>query len=724
MGTVMLLASSLLASSLVPGPWASKELPPKQRAAALAKAMTLDEQLAMLHGPSGQAQECTSHATCAYTGNVAPNERLGIPPINMEDGPQGFRTPHSRPGGSSTAWPSGLTVASSWDIDLIHEWGAGMGREFYAKGANVQLGPGLCVARIPRNGRNFEYLSGEDPYLGFALVQPAVKGIQSQKVVANAKHWVLNNQETSRTSVDELASERTRFEMYYPPFAGAIAAGVGSVMCSYNKINGKWSCENPTTLAHDLKTKLGFEGYVMSDWGATHSTSIGAGLDVEMPGQRFMNSTHIRAAISAGSASAAMVLDSVTRILTPMFAVGVMDEPASAWDWSKLKDNVTTSASLASARRLSAASTVLLKNAGVLPLPVSPPAHASPPTAAAGLRIGVIGYAAADNAVVHAGGSGSVVPSHVAAPLDGIRAAAGEGASVSYASGANVSGAVALAASCDVAIVFVQTLSSEGADRKSLSLDVGCQGKGCDRQNALVEAIAAVNARTIVVMSVPGAVLTPWRHLVAALLVNFMPGQQAGNAIADVLFGAVNPSAKLPLTYPAAENETALSPTQWPGYPDPKHPQYANYSEGLLVGYRYYDARAIEPAYPFGHGLSYTRFEYSALHVRAAADQTVVSFNMTNVGALAGAEVAQLYLSFPPAAGEPPKVLRRFSKVMLKPGQTAVVQFEPLSALSDMAIWSETTHSWEVVPGSFGVLVGSSSRDIRLTGALQVPHPA
>ena len=697
-----------LTLGLIPGPWSSTSLPPKQRAAALAAAMTLDEQLSLLHGPaSGPSVQCADSAACAYVGNVNPIARLGVPPITMNDGPQGFRAT-SQMKGTSTAWPSGLTMAASWDVEMMHEWGVGMGKEFYAKGSNVQLGPGLCLARIPRNGRNFEYLSGEDPYLGYRLSQPAIAGIQSQKVVANAKHWVLNNQETNRGSVDELASERVRFEMYYPPFKGAIKAGVGSFMCSYNKINGNWSCENPTTLAHDLKEKLGFEGYVMSDWGATHSTSINAGLDVEMPAAAHMNGSTVAALVKSGKVSKAKVVDSVVRILTPMFAVGVMDEPVSAWDWKKLKNNATSEASVASARKLSAASTVLLKNVGgVLPLP-------------SGGRIAVLGYAAHDNTVVHAGGSGSVEPSYVAAPLDGIKAAAGPHATILYDSGIpNATTAAALAATADVAIVFVQTLSGEGADREGLTLDVGCAGAGCDHQNALVEAVAAANKKTIVVMTVPGAVLTPWREKVAGLLTNFMPGQQAGNAIADVLFGKVNPSARLPLTFPSYENETALSPHQWPGWPDPKHPTYANYSEGLLVGYRFYDAHQVAPAFPFGHGLSYTEFAYSELVVDAASH--TVSFTLTNTGKLAGAEVAQLYLAFPKAAGEPPKVLRRFLKTAtLKPGAHAKISFDPLVAKEDMSIWSESKHDWEVVKGKYGVMVGASSADIRLRGSMEV----
>ena len=680
-------------------------LTPSERAKRLVDNMTLAEQMVFLHGPdSGPGVQCTQpmQASCAYVGNVAGNSRLGIPPLTMNDGPQGFRAPSSF-GGTSTAWPSGLTIAASWDKEAVEAWGAGMGKEFKAKGSNVQLGPGLCVARVPRNGRNFEYISGEDPYLGYRLAKSAILGIQAQGVIANAKHWVLNNQETNRLAVYAMASERVRFEIYYPPFEGAIEAKVGSFMCSYNKVAGdKWSCEDPETLGGDLKGRLGFQGFVMSDWGATHSTSIAAGLDMEMPGAAFMNGSQLEAAIAKGLATPDNVRDSAVRILAPMFAVGVMDAPDGTWSYKKIAANVTTAASSASARHLSAVSTVLLKNAGILPL------------ATTGLRnIAVIGFAAGDNAVVHAGGSGSVAPSSVVAPLDGIRAAAGAGSAIHYHNGSNVTSAATLASTSDVAIVFVQTLSSEGADRASLSIDDGCAGD-CHRQNALVRAVASANAKTVVVLTCPGAVLTPWRHEVGALLTNFMPGQEAGNAIADVLFGKVNPSGKLPLTFPASSKEVAFTPQQWPGWPDPESPTFADYSEGLLVGYRYYDAHGLEPAFAFGHGLSYSTFRYSDLEIDAGA--LTVRFRLTNQSPRAGAEVAQLYLTFPRSAGEPPRVLKRFEKMALPPHGSAIVAFDALDPKRDLAIWDEGKHAWASVAGTFGVHVGASSRDVRLTG--------
>lgn len=690
--------------ALVEGPWSDRALPPDDRARFLLRAMTLDEKLAMLHGPSGECCQCTTSAACAYVGNVAPITRLGIPPITMNDGPQGFRTAGQHQG-TSTAWPSGLTMAASWDPDAVREWGAGMGKEFYEKGSNVQLGPGLCLARVPRNGRNFEYIAGEDPHLGYVLAKASVLGIQSQKVVANAKHWALNSQETNREGVSENADERTRFELYYPPFAGAIEAEVGSVMCSYNKLGNAWSCENPETLGRDLKQLLGFRGYVMSDWGATHSASVMQGLDMEMPGDQFMGPVALKAALAAGVVTQNAVNDAVLRVLRPMFAVGVMDEPASTWDWKNLGKNVTTTASLDSARRLSALSTVLLKNeGGLLPLP-----H--------GRKLALLGFAGS-NAVVHGGGSGEVAPSYVVSPLEGITAAAGAGAEVQFLNGTDLAMAATLAASADYALVFVGTLSHEGGDRPSLSLDDGCdpdQSGQCygnaHHQNELVMAVAKANPKTIVVASIPGAVLMPWSNDVPAILTNFMPGQQAGNAIADVLFGAVNPSAKLPLTFPNVENETALSPAQWPGLPDAERPLQNYYVEKLLVGYRYYDAYGIKPRFAFGHGLSYTTFRYSGLEVH----DMNVSFTVQNSGRVSGAEVAQLYVGFPHDSGEPPLQLKGFRKTKtLAPGASERVEI--LLASRDLSIWDAAQHAWLFVSGNFKIMVGSSSRDIRLQG--------
>ena len=408
-GVLLISFASALAPP-VPRPWMNLRETPEDRAAKLVKDMTLAEKLHLFHG------SCDDNG---YVGNVCGIERLGIPSINLNDGPQGYRDT-DRPG-TTTAFPCGLAIGATWDEQAAHDWGAAMGKEFYGKGANVQLGPGVCVARVPRNGRNFEYLSGEDPHLGYVLVQPVVKGIQSQGVVANAKHWVNNNQETDRFTVDEEVDERTQFELYYPPFEGAIAANVGSFMCSYNKIRSHsvqgtgWACENPETLQRDLKERLGYKGWVMSDWWATHSLSMMQGLDQEMPNDAHMNDSVLLEAVNSGALPMTRVDDAALRILTPLFSVGVFD----ANNTNTQGNNVTSAEHVALARSLAAQSIVLLKNEGsVLPLKGANSSGKAAP-GGPGLKIALIGRNAKD-ATVGGGGSGEVLPAFKAVPFDAI----------------------------------------------------------------------------------------------------------------------------------------------------------------------------------------------------------------------------------------------------------------------------------------------------------------
>ncbi|KAL6059482.1 Thermostable beta-glucosidase B [Balamuthia mandrillaris] len=688
---------------------------PSQRAALLLQHMNLTDKISLLHGPpKGPCCECTTSPLCNYTGNVTPaNPSLGIPSLKMNDGPQGFRD-NNFPG-TTTAWPSTLTVAASWDLDLVWRWGQAMGKEFHDKGANVQLGPGLCLARIPPNGRNFEYLAGEDPRLGYELVQPLVAAVQAQHVMAVAKHYVLNNQETNRGEVSDNADERTRFELYYPAFLGAVRAGAASVMCSYNKVYGKWACENEETLRTDLKERMGFNGFIMSDWGGTHSTSIRQGLDMEMPSADYFGD-RLFALVESGIVSEKMLDESVLRVLTAMFRVGLFDFPNP----NIRSNNVTSPAHNDLARKLSAASTVLLKNDRQV-LPLNP---------ASLRRVAVIGWAD-EGAFIHGGGSGSVAPSRIITPLMGItnRLSASSPShllsshSTSSTSSVTVTfspgrpgqhaSAAAAAKASDVAIVFIGTTSSEGSDRTSLRVD--------QQGDELVMAVAAAqpNNNTIVVVSTPGAILTsPWAksERVPAILTNFMPGQEVGNAIADILFGDINPSAKLPLTFPNKENEQNMTTNQYPGIP-PDNPINANYTEGLFVGYRWYDQHNVTPAFPFGHGLSYTTFLYDHLHISPSSPSPFVNvaFTITNTGRREGAEVAQLYIGFPVSAKEPPRLLRCFKKVQLRPEQTEKVKCTLRE--EDLSVWDAERHAWTVVHGSFTVYVGSSSRDIRLSGS-------
>lgn len=736
---------------------------PAQRAQELLAKMTEKEKVHYLHG-SGSG----------YIGNVEANSRLGIPALKLNDGPQGFRDNAHE--GTTTSWPCALCIGASWDTQLANKWGSAMGIEFYQKGANVQLGPGMCIARVPRNGRNFEYISGEDPFLGYTMVQPVIKGIQSRGVVANAKHYVNNNQETHRTTVSSVVDERTEFEIYLPPFEGAVVADVGSVMCSYNKINGVWACENNVTLGY-LKDDLGFKGWVMSDWGATHSSSVNQGLDQEMPGSAFMGDKQLQDMLANNKTTIDKINDSVLRILTPLFAVGVFDNPTQG----TLDANVTSVAHNTLARELAAAGAVLVKNDdNTLPLKKG-----------SGLKVAVIGPQAA-NPVVHGGGSGQVVPYYTSSPLDAVREKLGlapltpgtancsdahwvqdtdffntdsqtsksakditaccelcadrigcnafsladgtcwmkgdaknpthhEGITsgmitrtsgpgnaecdptgaycVYYAQGGDE--ASQAAAKADVALVFAYTTSSEGGDRGSLSLNDG----GDD----LISLVAKANPNTVAVVVTPGALLTPWSDAVKSVLVNFMPGQEYGHAVADVLFGDVNPSGKLPLTFPNIENEVQFTDAMWPGVD-----LVSTYSEKLEVGYRWYDAHQVIPKFAFGHGLSYTSFTYRGLK----GDKDSFQVSITNSGKVAGSEVVQLYLEFPSSAGEPPMQLKGMQKVSIPAGSSRDVSF----AMNDRSYstWDVSSHGWKVAHGDFKVHVGSSSRDIRVSTTVTV----
>jgi len=445
----------------------------------------------------------------------------------------------------------------------------------------------------------------------------------------------------------------------------------------------------------------------MSDWGATHSMSLAQGLDQEMPGADFMNAAAIEAALASGEVDASRIDDAALRILTPLFGVGAFDINNT----NTQRNNVSTPAHTALARSLAARSVVLLKNNGVLPLDRTKP-----------LRVALFGKSARAP-VVGGGGSGAVVPAFVPSPYDAIRARLGlsagtgdcglldaseaEGPCVAQSDGDDTLAAYELARRSDIAVVFVATSSGEGSDRASLSFD--------GNADLLVRAVAAAKGRrTVVACVAPGAALTPWAGEVGAVTYAFLPGQEYADGLADVLFGDVNPSAHLPLTLPRAENEVGFTDAMWPGVGDKQ--RVASYSEGLLVGYRWYNAHNATPAFPFGHGLSYTTFALAGLR----ASPTRVTVTVTNTGRRPGAAAPQLYLTFPPSAGEPPGQLRGFAQAQLQPGESAEVRF-PLRA-RDMSVWNATTHAWQLVHGSFGVAVGLSSRDAAaLRGAFRSP---
>lgn len=664
--------------------WTNTTLSAGQRAGLLLAQMTFTEKAAMVYGTAGPTGS-------NYIGNIAGNTRLGIPWLFLQDGPAGVRLAS---GNSTTALPAPITLAATWDVALARQYGSTMGAEARGKGVEVQLGPMMNLARVYQDGRAFEGY-GEDPYLAGAMAAAEIPGIQSQGVIATAKHFVCNDQEINRTTISADVDQRTLQEIYEAPFRASVGAGVGAVMASYNLVNSVHACELPA-LNTTLKKSYGFNGWIMSDWGANFTTVGGMnnGLDMDMYSGQF-TANNITAAIQSGNVPASALDGMVLRILTTMFQFGLFDNPSSG----NLGSTVTNAVHNQFVRDAAAAGTVLLKNSGGL-LPLGPSVHS----------IAVIGSVSSTSPISVGGGSASVTLPYNITPLAGITSRAGGGVTINYAQGdgASVAAAVQQASNSDVAIVCVGQQTSEGSDRSSLSLPNG--------QDALVSAVAAANPHTIVVMYESSATLMPWANQVAGILMAWYPGQENGNALAQVLFGDVNPSAKLPVTIPVSSNQVPTSTTaQWPGVNG-----HAAYSEGLQIGYRWYDANNVTPLFPFGFGLSYTTFGYSNLTVSAVSPsgQVQIGFDLTNTGNLTGAEVPQLYLGFPSAAGEPPGLLKGFQKITLSPGQTQRVIFN--LNWEDLANWDATARGWIVTPGSFQVMVGASSRDIRLTGAFTI----
>ena len=679
-------------------PWMDASLAPATRAARLMREMTLDDKIALMHGASGSP----------YIGYVPPNPRLGIPALALEDGPAGVGDHLT----GVTQLPAPIAAAATWDPSLMHTYGSVVGAEERGKGANVNLGPTVNIVRVPLWGRTFESL-GEDPYLSAGMAAADVQGVQSQGVIATVKHWGVYNQEANRnTQADNaIVSERAIREIYTPAFDAAIRqGGTGAVMCSYSSVNDRFACQNRYLLTTVLREQLGFRGWVLSDWYATHSTvaSARAGLDMEMPDDRYFG-TALEQAVRSGRLPTAAVDGAVRRILTQMFRFGLFDRSQTG-----NPDQVVTSPRhVAVARSTAEQGTVLLKNDGPL-LPVG-----------RGTRsVAVIGPDAGADTWSAGGGSAGVLASHVVTPLEGIKNRAGRGVTVRYAQGAGIPTRAPLPAArrqallgqaadaarrSDVAVVFANDDESEFGDRSSLDLP--------GDQDQLIATVAQANPRTVVVLNTGGPVLMPWAAHVPALLEAWYPGQEDGNAIAAVLFGDVNPSGKLPMTFPAtADQVPAATRAQYPGVDG-----QVQYQEGIFAGYRWYDEHGILPLFPFGHGLSYSTFGMRHLAVSSSTGHPggglVAGLDVTNTGPRAGAEVVQLYLGFPPTAGEPPLQLKGVQKLFLEPGQTRHVALQLTER--DLSYWDTASHGWVVPPGPFQLAAGSSSRDLQTKTTFQ-----
>ena len=842
--TVPAAASAAPSPKSTDRPWMNTALSPGDRARLLVAQMTLDEKIAMVHGAGYPSLPNTS----GYAGVVPVNTRLGIPALYLADSPVGVGN------GSTgvTQFADTSALASTWDTTLAASYGAALGTEQAGKGHNIALAPTINILRLPLWGRAPETFS-EDPFLTGRQASAEIQAIQRQHVIATAKHFVANNQEVLRSSINVVASQRTLREIYEPAFRMTIQqGGAGAVMCSYNRINGTYGCDNAEELTDVLRDAWHFDGMVMSDWGAMHSTvkAARAGTDLEMPGvpdeanprpidliwPSFFASK-LKAAVLTGSVPMARLDTMVTRILTAMFRIGLFDHPLP--NPATVKNTVvSTPAHLALSTKIAEDGTVLLRNAGSL-LPLNTGSVRS---------IAVIGDAASEHPQTAAGGSATVLPSQpVVTPLAGITARAGAGVTVTHARGtlgvaellpavpasafgagltvtyyasADLSGppvatgtvpnlditgnpppvaslptwsarytgtitapatgdyrfslsagayvhvwidnqpvvsftpmreptqnglvtltagphairvevtpfqatlvtvdqfavtpglhlrwqpqenlmideAVTAARAADVAVVVVSVPAAEGWDRSTLALPAD--------QDKLIAAVAAANRRTVVVLNSSSAVTMPWLDQVGAVVEAWYPGQTSGTALAHVLFGDTNPSGKLPVTFPASEGQMpARSTVEYPGDGSDVY-----YSEGLLIGYRWYDTTGRTPLFPFGFGLSYTSFRISDLSASRRGGQVVATVTVTNTGSRAGADAVQLYVASPPSANEPPRQLKAYTKVTLGPGQSRRVRLT--LDVASLASWDNVSTGWTVHSGTYRLFVGDSSRNL------------
>jgi len=688
----------------VHGPWMDKTLTPDKRAELVMEQMTLDEKIQLVHGAGGFAQ--AGPRSNGGAGVVAGIPRLGLPDLQLADSAVGVRGAAER-GRYATLLPSTIGEAATWDPKLAFEYGALIGRELRDQQYNVSLGGGADITREPRNGRNFEYL-GEDPVLAGKLVAQWIRGLQSQGVIGDVKHYAFNDQETGRNIGNVKLGKRVMRETDLLAFEIAVAEGdPGMVMCSYNKLNGDWACENSYLLDSVLKKAWGFKGFVISDWGATHSTAKAAiaGLDNEEPGGRFFGDA-LKTAVTSGEVPMARLDDMVHRIVRTEFATGIVDSPARGLV-------VDPFAGAETAQKIAEQGSVLLKNdRGQLPL-----------NAAAVKSVAVIG-SHADSGVLSGGGSAQVdapgagparwnapvwFPS---SPLAAIRAKAPK-AKVEFNDGADPVAAAAVAKTAEIAIVFVNQWTTEGRDLPTLTLP--------DKQDDLVSAVAAANPHTIVVLETGGPAAMPWIGQVSAALEIWYPGIRGAQAAANILFGDVNPSAKLPVTFPKTDAD--LPHPQIPGIdlipagggrgPRGRMPDFdIDYTEGLKVGYKWFDAEDKQPLFAFGHGLSYTTFAYSGL--KAAINS--VSFTVRNTGKRAGTEIVEVYAGLPTAAGEPPKRLVAWDKVALAAGESKTVTL-PLDP-KFLSIFDEQKDDWDLLPGEYKIFVGGSSGNTPLTAVV------
>ncbi|MHA7833615.1 MAG: beta-glucosidase [Algiphilus sp.] len=728
--------------------WCDTRKSAEARGELLVAAMSLQQKIDYLAG-----DDPASAASCdPYCGIVNGIPELDIPPIRMNDGPVGVR------GGPATALPIPLALAATFDPALARETGAVVGNETRLKGNDLVHAPVADLVRNPLAGRTFETF-GEDPLLATRFTVEWTKGLQSEGVLANVKHYLMNTQEGiggvpplvaavgGRSLVNVVIDERTLREIYLPPYEFAVKeADVASMMCAYNLLNGVPACSSPFLL-QQLYEEWGFDGFLVTDYYFAQKDTVqtaNTGAVIEMPFALFYQQPLLQLAVQSGQVEEATLDGHLKAVFRTLFRFGFFDRAAYTRDESRIDQQAHAEV----ARRTVEQGSVLLRNQGALPLSSDVK------------RIAVIGLSATERPT--GGGSSFVTPFRFKTPLEGIQARAGEGVEVTYTEGRDLQAATDAAAQADVAIVFANALATEGVDKFCLALDctladvpdsllLNILPTGSDvlnlaldpvlsqspiaetleqafapillggqplpvshrNQDALISTVAAANEKTVVVLQTGGPVLTPWREEVAAILEIWFAGQEVAPALAAILFGDTDPGGRLPVSFPINETDTPVAgdPTRYPGLAN-----QAQHSEGVFIGYRWHDENDIAPAYAFGHGLSYTAFSFEALRVTTQADGTLqVQARVTNTGARAGWAVPQLYVGLPEpsdSVAQPPAALKGFAKYWLQPGETRALQFD--LSKRDLSYWDTGQSDWVLAPGCYRILLGRSSRDLPL----------
>ncbi|MRV72657.1 glycosyl hydrolase [Duganella sp. FT92W] len=700
---------ALAAESGTGQPWMNARLGAGERASLALQAMTLDEKLKLVFGYMGADVEHKKftrlpEAHKQSAGLIYGVPRLGIPNLWQADAGLGVASQAGPDVRTGTALPSGMNTAATWDLQTAYAGGAMIGAEARGYGFNVLLAGGVNLMREPRNGRNFEY-GGEDPLLAGKIVGAQIRGIQSNRVISTLKHFAFNDQETGRTTLNVKIDDRAARMSDLLALQIANEEGKpGAVMCSYNRVNGAYACENNYLLNEVLKQDWRFNGWVMSDWGATHSTipAANAGLD-QQSGFPFDHADYFAAplkeAVLNGWVPPARLDDMARRVLYAMFEHGVVDQPVAP-----APEKIDFKANAAVSMKDAQEGMVLLKNHGDI-LPLKKDAR----------RVVVIG-GYADKGVLAGGGSSLVYPAggnavpglepkvwpgpvmvYPSPPLKAIQQRLPK-ATVVYHDGADKAAAAKLAREADVVLVFATQWTAEAMDVPTLALP--------NKQDELIAAVAAANGKTVVVLETGGPVTMPWLPKVPAVLEAWYPGTSGGEAIASVLFGEVNPSGHLPATFPASESQ--LPRPALDGYPEVADRRFdVDYHEGAAVGYKWFDLKGHKPLFPFGHGLSYTQFKLEDLKAGVRDGVLHASFTVRNTGKVAGKEVAQVYVAPLNTRWEAPKRLAGFQKVDVKPGAsaTAAVTVDP-RLLADYDAASKT---WKVAPGDYRVILAADA---------------